>query len=128
MSREQHSKQSFGAILIIIGALFLIDNLGFIPFNITHYLFKWQVILILIGGTLIVNKPEKNTGIILLSIGVLFLIPELHIFRSLEMRTYWPVALIGVGMLLIISHQEYSKKKIDKESKQKELPQDKKEL
>ncbi len=128
MSREQHSKQSFGAILIIIGSVFLIDNLDLIPFNLTHYLFKWQIILIIIGSVLLVNKPEKNTGIILLTIGIIFLIPDLHIFRNIEMRTWWPVALIGVGVVLIISHQEYSKKKMNKESQQRKLPQDKKEL
>jgi predicted membrane protein len=111
MSREQHSKQSLGAILIIIGAVFLIDNLGLIPIDLSYYLFKWQVILIIIGSVILVTKPQKNSGIVLLCVGIFFLLPDLHIFENIEMRTWWPVALISVGVLLIVSHQEYVKKK-----------------
>jgi len=130
MSREQHSKQSFGAILIIIGSVFLIDNLDLIPFDLTHYLFKWQVILIIIGSVLLVSKPEKNTGIILLCIGIFFLLPDLHIFENIEMRIWWPIVLIGVGVLLVATHQEYAKKKSGgSENKEtRELPREKKEL
>jgi predicted membrane protein len=132
MSREQHSKQSFGAILIIIGSVFLIDNLDLFPFDLTHYIFKWQVILIIIGSVLLVNKPEKNTGLILLSIGIFFLLPELQIFQNIEMRTWWPIVLIGIGVLLIITHQEYSRNKNNSKDKQEQgtrkIPQDKKEL
>jgi hypothetical protein len=108
MSRAQHSKQSIGAVLILLGSFFLIDNLHVFPFSLTHYLFKWQVILIIIGSFLLATKPEKNSGIILLAIGALFLIPELRIFREIEMRTYWPIGLIAVGVFLLISYQNRS--------------------
>ena len=130
MSREQHSKQSLGAILIIIGAVFLIDNLGLIPIDLSYYLFKWQVILIIIGSVLLVTKPQKNSGIVLLCVGIFFLLPDLHIFGNIEMRTWWPVALIGVGVLLIVSHQEYVKKKSHsaRENETRNISPEKKEL
>jgi len=118
MSRAQHSKQSFGAVLILLGSFFLIENLHVFPFSLTHYLFKWQVILIIIGSFLLATKPEKNSGIVLLAIGTLFLIPELHIFHEFEMGTYWPVGLIALGVFFLVSYQNQSAD--DKEDKKQD--------
>ena len=79
---------------------------------------------------MLVTKPQNNSGIVLLCIGVFFLLPDLHIFEDIQMRTWWPIALIGVGVLLIVSHQEYVKKKNHsaRENETRNISQEKKEL
>ncbi len=110
MSRTQHSKQSLGAVLIVIGSIFLLDNLDLFPYDLARYLFKWQSIMIIIGMVILATKPEKNTGIVLVAIGVFFLLPEFEIFRFVSLRTWWPAVLIVVGLLFIAMHQESNNK------------------
>ncbi len=110
MSRKQHSKQTFGAVLIVLGSLFLLDNLDLFPYDLTHYIFKWQSIMIIIGMVILATKPEKNTGIVLVAIGVFFLLPEFEILRFVRLRTWWPALLIVVGLLFIAMHQESNNK------------------
>ncbi len=106
MSRAQHSKQSLGAMLIVLGAVFLVDNLNLFPYDITHYLFKWQSIMIIIGVVMLATKPEKNTGIILVAIGAFFLLPEFELLEWISLRTWWPAILIVAGLLIIAMQQD----------------------
>ena len=110
MSRKQHSKQTLGAILIVLGSVFLLDNLDLFPYHFAHYIFKWQSLMIIIGTVLLATKPEKNTGIVMVAIGAFFLLPEFEIFRAINLRTWWPAVLIVVGLLFIAMHQESNNK------------------
>lgn len=119
MSNEHNSTSSFGVLLIIIGSVFLIDNIDLVPFEIQDYIFRWQVILIIIGTVMLANKPEKNTGLLLIAIGGFFLLPEFHVFRDIDMHTWWPLALIGLGVFVIITQQERARR-IENESKKED--------
>ena len=88
-----------GLILVVIGAAFLLRNTGFI---LPHWLFSWPVILILVGiYSGFKHNFRNNTWIILIVIGSFFLtdkfIPELKLAQ-----TFWPVVIIGAGVLMIL--------------------------
>lgn len=119
MSQDNNSAHTLGAILIIIGSVFLIDNMDILPFDIRVFFFKWQVILIIIGTVMLLRKPEKNTGLLLIAIGGFFLLPEFHLFEEIEMRTWWPLALVGLGIFVIMNQQEKAKR-IENDSKKEE--------
>lgn len=53
-------KYTWGIILIIIGLLFLLENLGFLDFSdvISRY---WPVLLILLGLKIILNRRSSTT-------------------------------------------------------------------
>ena len=98
---QQDKRYRLGAILILIGAIFLLGNLGLIPWEIRHYLFTWKGILILIGTLLLITKKDKTPGIVLVSIGSLFLIPEVLGIPGFSISTLWPLILIAIGLLFI---------------------------
>lgn len=103
---KQDKRFGIGAILIVLGSLFLLGNLGIIPWEIRHYLFSWKGILIIIGSILLITKKDKIPGIILVSIGALFLTPEILGIPGFSIRILWPVILIAVGVIFLIRQRD----------------------
>ena len=125
MSKSDNNKFGLGAILILIGVYFLMRNLDLLPSGFSQYLFSWQGIMIIIGTILLATKPDKATGLILITVGIFFLFPEIWYIPGFNMRTWWPVLLIVVGLLLLAGYQnrdrinskEHNKMKVlDKEN------------
>jgi hypothetical protein len=99
---QQDKRIGLGVVLIGVGGLFLLSNLGFIPWDVKRYLFSWQGILIIIGSAFLITKPDKTPGIILVSIGVFFLLPKILDVPWFSMSTFWPLVLIAVGIVFIL--------------------------
>jgi len=90
-------RPAIGLILVLIGCAFLLDNLGWMH-GLTRYIFVWPSILILVGiAQLGSGKPKP--AMILFLVGGFFWINE---FFHYDMRTYWPVILIVIGVVFII--------------------------
>ncbi len=90
-----------GIVLILIGVAFIGRTLDFFPRQIMHYVFSWEMILIVLGVIFISTRENKTTGWILLIIGLMFLIPDvIHIPYSIR-RLFWPSVLIIIGLLII---------------------------
>ncbi|MCV9388137.1 cell wall-active antibiotics response protein [Reichenbachiella ulvae] len=87
-------RASLGIIMIVIGILFLLDNLHVIDFSIPRYLFTWQMILVVIGIFQFATGNQRG-GVILISLGVIFWIPD---YFDISFRQYWPVFLIAIGL------------------------------
>lgn len=83
-----------GLVFIIIGALLLIDNLIFIPWDIRNYFFTWQMIFIAIGVLLLING-NKRGGFVMIGLGIFFWIPD---YLYIDFDDYWPVILIIIGL------------------------------
>ncbi len=110
MSR-QDKRLGLGAILILIGALFLLGNLNIIPWEIEHYIFSWQGIVIIVGSIIVATKPNKTPGWIMIMVGVFFLVPDILHIPGFHMRTYWPLILILLGIMFIMrqrGHQSFN--------------------
>jgi len=108
MSEIQSRRIGFGVALIICGILFLLDNLGLIPFDLRHHLFSWQGILIIIGTAILISNPRKNAGWVLIIIGVFFMLPDLFYFPWFRMHLFWPILLIVFGFLYIVRQRGHS--------------------
>jgi len=104
------NRSAFGAVLIILGALFLLRNLDLIPFSILHYLFSWQGILIIIGSVLLASRPNKSSGLVLITIGIFFMFPHIWHIPGFQMRTWWPVILIVLGLVIMVGWSGYQNK------------------
>ncbi len=90
-----------GAILIVLGVLFLLDNLGLI--DAREVIRFWPVVLIILGITRLFStrRPEDSVGgLVLLFLGAIFLLRALHVpwFR---LRSAWPLLLVLIGGTLI---------------------------
>lgn len=102
-------------LLIIIGVLFLLRNMGILSYSVTHFVFSWQMLLIALG-VWSVSKKQNTSGAILIGLGAIFLIPKLDLFfpdlnLRLITRNTWPIFLIGFGIYLYFSNSSYKKDK-----------------
>lgn len=89
-------------VLIVIGLTFLGKNLGYIDRYIFRILISWQTLLIVLGLWSLVRR-QYSGGLMLLVVGTFFLIPRITGWVDGGwMRTYWPVLLIAIGVILIV--------------------------
>ncbi len=104
---RQNSRLWIGLIFIIIGALLLIDNLGFFYFGFRHLIFSWHTIFIIIGIILLSKSRNSTTGMIFLVIGLYGLFN--HIFRpffNFTFRDLFPLIIIIIGLYFILKRNE----------------------
>ena len=90
----------FGAIVILIGALFLLSSLGVfaLPMSIWGL---WPVILIAVGAWRFA-ATRKWWPLLLIALGALFLLGNLNIV-PVDIGTYWPVILIAIGVWRLLA-------------------------
>ncbi|MGL1886541.1 MAG: cell wall-active antibiotics response protein [Reichenbachiella sp.] len=106
MRHQQNTQQKtwLGFLLVAIGAYFLLRNFNLIPSFIPHYLFGWEMILILVGGFQLVSG--KREGFILMSIGGLFLLNDIFYLPEFRIRDWWPLILIAVGISIFMKKRK----------------------
>lgn len=93
----------FGLFLIVVGALWILERLNLIPAFWDDILISWQMLLIGIGIFSIIGG-NKTTGTILIVIGGFFLLPEFTAIPYELRRIGWPILIIAVGIVLLVTH------------------------
>jgi predicted membrane protein len=97
--KHGHGALWLGIIFFFIGMGWLLRQMNF-PFP--HWLFGWEMILIVIGLVIgIRNKFRDAAWIILVLIGGVFLIRDIFPFLTFY-KYFWPMALIALGLFLIL--------------------------
>lgn len=110
MARGQYRSGShgvvFGAIIVAIGCLLLLDNFGIIRFHdVWQY---WPVLLIVFGASHLMNSRTPAGwvwGGMMALIGAFLLLDNLDII-VFNFSLIWPIALIAVGVVVLISALE----------------------
>jgi predicted membrane protein len=104
-----------GIGIVLTGLLFLANNFGWLDYEIRRYIFRWEVILIVLGFIFIAGRTNKTTGVILLFIGGALYLRDLMGFDFTFWEVFWPSLLILAGLLIIFRHR------LDRSSDQKLL-------
>jgi hypothetical protein len=95
-----------GLVLILIGAAFLLENLGI------SYLTNWWALFILIPAFGIFLAAWENYqdngrltrgGVATLTVGSLLTIVALALLLNLNVGLFWPILLIAGGLVLILT-------------------------
>jgi len=98
MESSNRKRAILGIVLVIIGVVFLLDNLGF-DIELPWYIFRWPIVFIILGMiNLLSGNPRP--AFIFFGLGALF---YLDVFHVLDLRDAWPVILIIVGLSFILS-------------------------
>ena len=99
----------FALLLILIGGIYLLFNLNIIPIEYKPILISWQTLLIVLGVWALLRN-RYTSGIVLIAIGGFFiyptlcrLFPGLFICFDIDAKTYWPLLLIILGLILVMS-------------------------
>lgn len=109
-NKQPQGKYILGLILIAAGVLFLLRNLNFLPYFVEDIIFSWQAIIIAIGLFLTTKNHKRHVGIIMIAVGTFFMIPEIIPFNFPVRKLFWPVVLLGVGILFIIKKPKLHKR------------------
>ncbi|HPF52912.1 MAG TPA: DUF5668 domain-containing protein, partial [Draconibacterium sp.] len=104
MEKMQSSNKRvyFGVFMIAVGSLWILERLNLIPQFWDDILISWQMLLIGIGIFSIIGG-NKTTGTILIVIGGFFLIPEITNIPYQLRRIRWPMLIVGVGVVLLVT-------------------------
>ncbi|MGB0882757.1 MAG: LiaF transmembrane domain-containing protein [Vicingaceae bacterium] len=99
--RKNDKRAMFGYGLIAVGVLFIAKKSGIIPSEIAHYIFSWASLLIGLGLLNIFVKKNLRAGLILTSIGLIWLT-----FKVVEVPVdlkgmMWPIIAVVVGVLMV---------------------------
>jgi predicted membrane protein len=99
-NREHSPAQGaiIGGIVCLVGVLLLMDHLGFIA--VDHLWRFWPVILMAVGAAHIAERGRRQWGAVVLLVGTLFLLSNLHILRF-DWAELWPLAIIVAGGMMI---------------------------
>lgn len=91
-----------GIILIAIGILVLLANLGRLPFDL-HLYDWWPLILIVLGVVHLYNNRNifDFSGLFLIMLGVIFLLATLDKICWGDIWRFWPLVLILLGLSII---------------------------
>ncbi|MBN1986232.1 MAG: hypothetical protein JW761_08010 [Prolixibacteraceae bacterium] len=95
----------FGLFLIAIGGFWILERLDLIPDIWNDILISWQMLLIGIGIFSLIGG-NRTSGTILILIGGFFLIPEIITIPYELRRIGWPLLIIAVGVILLITHRK----------------------
>jgi predicted membrane protein len=90
-----------GILLIVAGALLMLDMADLLPFSLRYYIISWKTLLIGIGLITLSNRENRTTGYILIGLGVFFWLPELLDYRVRLSTIFWPSILIGIGLIML---------------------------
>lgn len=107
--RKNDKRAMFGYGLIAVGVLFIAKKSGLIPDEISRYVFSWSSFLIGLGLLNVFVKKNLRAGLILTSIGLIWLIFKV-VDIPVDMRgMMWPVIAVVVGVLMVTVKNRHNK-------------------
>ena len=95
-----------GGILIFLGGLFLLNTMNILNFRITHVIFSWPFIMMVIGLFVLVNTEKKFLGGVLSGIGAIFLLPRIFPQIDYDGGIIFPIFLIILGSYIILKKRK----------------------
>lgn len=106
---------AWGFVLVLAGVALLLDHMGLTPVD-RLYRF-WPLLLVLFGLMNITTRSGRGFGFVLILVGALLQLNSLDVIH-LSNRDFWPIVIIGIGVLLVWGSLESrgyvrAKRKID---------------
>jgi len=92
----------FPIAAIIVGCLWLLKDLDFIPNSTFRIVLSWQCLLMYVGVYQMAVKKKFDSGIIVFLVGLFFLLPKMTFLGDYWHSSYWPLALIIGGVILLL--------------------------
>lgn len=107
---DNSNRLMIGVLLIVAGAILIIQKTSMLPPGIDHFIdhiiFSWQMLLVAIGLVILVGSENKTPGIVLMSVGGFFLIPQLFSEYFRDFNFFWPALFIVIGIVLLVNSKK----------------------
>jgi predicted membrane protein len=98
-----------GTVLVFLGVLLLSEDMDLIALPIHHIIFSWQMLLILIGTVTLSHKGRSTPSIILITIGVFFLLPDIFNFTIDIHKLFWSLVFLVIGIVILFHRRDHSR-------------------
>jgi len=100
--RDYQGRIFSGLLIILIGVLFLLGNLGKLDIGEVFSTY-WPLILVFIGLWHLISHEFRSAGfgIILIVIGGFFMLVNMDIIRGRVWLYFWPLIIIAAGLWII---------------------------
>jgi predicted membrane protein len=100
--RDYQGRMFAGLLIILVGVLFLLGNLGRLDIGDVFSTF-WPLIIIFVGIWHLIAHEFRSAGFgaILILIGGFFMLVNLDIIRGRVWLYFWPLLIIAAGLWLI---------------------------
>lgn len=101
--RSHQGRIFWGLVLIVLGALFLLDRIGEFDFGYMIGTY-WPAIFIVLGFSMLVGSGfrQLGPGVFFIVFGVFFLLAELDILEYSAWQYIWPALIILAGLWLLL--------------------------
>ncbi len=99
-----------GALLVVIGGLFLLRSFNLLPVDIAHIVFSWRFFLLVIGIVVLISSNNKVLGFILTGIGAVLTLPRVFPDIDIDGKLIAGIVIIAVGIELIFRSTGYRSK------------------
>lgn len=104
-----------GILILFLGASLLTKNLNWFPSHIFHYLFSWQMILIVIGAVGLLFRRNVTVSLILICVGLFFMLGQHFPFPFEARRLVFPAILITLGLIILFKRSHFKERDISKD-------------
>eukprot|EP00656_Telonema_subtile_P045787 TRINITY_DN5203_c0_g1_i1.p1 TRINITY_DN5203_c0_g1~~TRINITY_DN5203_c0_g1_i1.p1 ORF type:complete len:161 (-),score=10.48 TRINITY_DN5203_c0_g1_i1:49-531(-) len=101
MSQSASKRYIVGALFLIIGSLWTLDNIGVFDIRLPWYFTEWYSIMILIGIFVATMREKVGLGLTFVAIGAAFLIRDVYYLDFRDIFDFWPVIFIIIGGSLL---------------------------
>ena len=111
LRRDEHasvmrSRNLFlGVTLIVVGVLWMMNNLELLPDSLFDVVFSWQMLLVLIGGYLLALRKWLAGGIVA-AVGLCLLLIDQFDWRIPLDKIAVPMILIAVGLSVVFGRRK----------------------
>lgn len=105
---ESKRRSILGLLLVMAGIILLLDNLDLIP-GLPYYVFHWTNIFLVIAVINLLSGNQKPAFIFAV-IWIFFFSREFYYF---DLKDYWPLILVAIGLSFIIKNKRTSKSEIE---------------
>lgn len=106
MSNKKDNRLAWGVTLLVFGCLFLIRQLQILPSELTPYIFDIKNYPLIIGLIFLLFHSNKNIGIVLIVVGLLFRLSDIIQFTRHISDFIWPVLLIFAGAIMVFGNKK----------------------
>ncbi len=103
MAAQKDNRLAWGISLLFFGLLFFVKQLMVFPPEIADILFDYRNYPFILGAIFLLTHKNKNIGIVLLVVGVLFRLSDIIYFTRHISDFIWPSLLIIAGLIVIFS-------------------------
>ena len=101
MAAKKDNYLAWGITLLVFGFLFLIRQLHILPPEAADLIFDFKNYPFIMGIIFLLASPNKNIGIVLIVVGLLFRLSDIiHLTRNVS-DYIWPFLLIVAGLIIV---------------------------